>query len=252
MAGHSKWANIKHKKAKEDAKRGKLFSKLSKKITVAAKNGGGDPNANPELRMLIQKAKEANMPNENIERAIKKGTGELEGVTYEHFTYEGYGPGGIALYIELMSDNRNRTAAEIRHLLSKNGGNLGESGCVAWMFERKGQIVIDGSEKAFDEDELMMAALEAGAEDVEVEDKLATIYTAPGDLMDVRENLVNAGYIISDAEVAMIPKNTVEINDPDVARKVLKLMDILEDHDDVQEVYSNFDIPEEIMRELTE
>lgn len=250
MAGHSKWANIKHRKGREDAKRGKIFSKFSKKITLAAKNGGGDPEMNPELRMLIQKAKENNMPNDNIDRAIKKGTGELEGVTYEEIVYEGYGPCGTALYLELMTDNRNRTAADIRHLLSKHGGNLGESGCVAWMFERKGTLVLDQSEQDFDNDELMMAALEAGAEDIEIEDGIATVYTNPSDWMEVQENLIEGGYKVSDSSVGMIPSNEVSIESVEDAKKVLKLMDILEDHDDVQEVYSNFDISGDLMEQL--
>ncbi len=249
MAGHSKWANIKHKKAREDAKKGKVFSKISKKITASARHHGGDPDANAELRMLIIKAREVNMPSDNVERAIKKGTGELEGVSYEEFNYEGYGPAGVAMYVELMSDNRNRTAAEIRHLFSKHGGNLGESGCVAWMFERKGQIIIDGTEDPFNEDELMIAVLEAGAEDVEVEDSIATIYTDPTDLMEVREGLLD-NFEITDAEISMIPQNTMIIDDVDTAKKVLKLMDLLEDHDDVQAVYANFDIPENIMEQL--
>ena len=253
MAGHSKWANIKHKKAKEDAKKAKIFSKLSRKITVAAREGGGDPEVNSELRMLMDKAKDNNMPNDNVERAIKKGTGELEGVEYEEFTYEGYGPGGAALYIDLMTDNRNRTAAEIRHLLTKHGGNLGENGCVAWMFERKGNIVIDGSETPFDEDELMMTALEAGAEDVEINDDMAIIYTDPTDFMEVHDNLKeDTSYKIADSDRAMIPKNDVKIDDLSTAKGVIKLMDALEDHDDVQDIYSNFDIPEEIMDQIDE
>lgn len=249
MSGHSKWANIRHKKAREDAKKGKVFSRISKKLTAAAKHGGGDPDANAELRMLIQVAKESNMPNDNVDRAIKKGTGELEGVNYEEFSYEGYGPVGIALYIDLMSDNRNRTASEIRHLLSKHGGNLGETGCVSWMFDRRGKIEVEGS---FDEDEIMMAALDAGAEDVEVGEGSATIFTNPGDFMDVRQKLIDAGYTVTEAEVAMVAKNLVQIANADDAKKVLKIMDILEEHDDVQEVYANFDIPAEVMDQIDE
>lgn len=251
MAGHSKWANIKHKKSKEDQRRGKLFSKLSKMIAVAAREGGGDPDMNAELRLAIQKAKDNNMPNDNIERAIKRGTGELEGVSYEKFVYEGYGPGGVALYLDLMSDNRNRTAAEIRHLLSKHGGNLGESGCVAWMFKRKGQLIIDLSEEELDEDELMLEALEAGAEDVVVEDNMVTIYTNPSDFEETRKQLEDTGYKFSAADIAMIPDNTVKL-DKGTAKKMLKLMDALEDHDDVQEVYANFDIDDEVMAEISE
>ena len=248
MAGHSKWANIKHKKAKEDAKKGQVFSKISKKITTSARHSGGDINLNTELRMLVQKAREANMPGENIERAIKKGTGELEGVKYEEFNYEGYGPSGVAMYVELMSDNRNRTAAEIRHLFSKHGGNLGESGCVAWMFTKKGQIIIDGSEKPLDEDELLLTVLEAGAEDVEFSSQLATVYTDPTALMEVREKLLE--YSIVEAEIAMIPNNPMIIDDLETAKRVVKLMDLLEDHDDVQAVFANFDISTEVMEDM--
>ncbi|MDI3547696.1 MAG: hypothetical protein PWR10_1348 [Halanaerobiales bacterium] len=251
MAGHSKWANIKHKKSKEDARRGKLFSKLSKMIAVAAREGGGDPEMNADLRLAIQKAKDNNMPSDNIERAIKRGTGELEGVNYEKFVYEGYGPGGVALYMEIMSDNRNRTAAELRHLLSKHGGNLGESGCVAWMFKRKGQLIIDLEKTDLDEDGLMLEALEAGAEDVVIENNMATIYTEPADFEETRKNLEETGLEFSAADIAMIPDNTVEL-DKGTAKKMLKLMEVLEDHDDVQEVYANFDIPEEIMTEISE
>lgn len=251
MAGHSKWANIKHKKGKEDARRGKLFSKLSKMITVAAREGGGDPDTNADLRLAIQKARDNNMPNDNIERAIKRGTGELNGVNYERFVYEGYGPGGVALYMEIMSDNRNRTASEIRHILSKYGGNLGETGCVSWMFNRRGQLVVDLDNSDFDEDTLMLMAIEAGADDVVREDNLVTIYTEPASMEEVRKNLEAEGVKFVSADIAMIPENTIEL-DADTARKTLKLMDVLEDHDDVQEVYSNFDIPEEIMAQLAE
>ncbi|MFP4660727.1 MAG: YebC/PmpR family DNA-binding transcriptional regulator [Halanaerobiales bacterium] len=251
MAGHSKWANIKHKKGKEDARRGKLFSKLSKMIAVAAREGGGDPDMNADLRLAIQKAKDNNMPNDNIDRAIKRGTGDLDGVSYERIIYEGYGPGGVAIYLELMSDNRNRTAAEIRHLLSKHGGNLGESGCVAWMFDRKGQIVVDLEKSDYEEDELLMMALEAGAEDVVVEDNLVNIYSNPTNFEDVRKNLEEEGFEFELADIAMIPENTIKL-DLSTARKTLKLMNVLEDHDDVQEVYSNFDIPEEVMAEISD
>ena len=251
MAGHSKWANIKHKKGREDARRGILFSKLSRMITVAAREGGGDPDMNSDLRLAIQKAKDQNMPNDNIERAIKRGTGEISGVNYERFVYEGYGPGGVALYMEMMSDNRNRTASEIRHILSKHGGNLGETGCVSWMFQRRGQLVVDLDESEFDEDTLMLMAIDAGADDVVREDNLVNIYTEPASLEEVRESLEGEGVKFVSADLAMIPENTIEL-DADTARKTLKLMDVLEDHDDVQEVYSNFDIPEEIMAEIAE
>ena len=246
-----RFMSIANKKKKEDRKRAKIFSKLTRKITVAARDGGGDPEMNNELSMAIEKAKDNNMPNENIERAIKRGTGELEGANYEKFVYEGYGPGGVALYMDIMSDNRNRTASEIRHLLDKNGGNLGEQGCVGWMFERKGQILIDIEENETDEDEVMMAALEAGAEDIVVDDNMATIYTAPGDMQSTRENIEKENFNVSSSDLAMIPSNEVELDKND-AKKLLKLMDELEDHDDVQEVYSNFDIPDEIMEEISE
>ncbi|MFW6035909.1 MAG: YebC/PmpR family DNA-binding transcriptional regulator [Halothermotrichaceae bacterium] len=249
MAGHSKWANIKHKKAKEDARRGKLFSKLGRKIAVAAREGGDDPEMNSDLRLAIQKARDNNMPNDNIERAIKRGTGDLEGVSYESFVYEGYGPGGVALYLDLMTDNRNRTASEIRHLLSKHGGNLGESGCVAWMFERKGQLIVDNDKTDMDEDELMLEALEAGAEDVVTDDDMITIFTKSSVFEEVRKNLEEKDIQFTSADIAMIPDNKVEL-DKKTAKKTLKLMDVLEDHDDVQEVYSNFDIPDEIMAEI--
>ncbi|MFW6007420.1 MAG: YebC/PmpR family DNA-binding transcriptional regulator [Halanaerobiales bacterium] len=250
MAGHSKWANIKHRKQKQDKKKAKLFSKLSKRIAVAAREGGGDPDKNADLSMAIEKARDNNMPNENIERAIKRGTGELEGVEYEEFVYEGYGPGGVALYLDIMSDNRNRTASEIRHLLSDSGGNLGEEGCVAWMFDQKGQIIIDLTEnKGKDEEELMLEAIETGAEDVQIEDQVVTIYTAPEDLIKVRETLENDGYEVSSGDLAMIPNNEVKL-DKSTAKKTLRLMNKLEDHDDVQEVYANFDIPDEVMEEI--
>ena len=249
MAGHSKWANIKHKKKKEDKRRAKLFSKLSKKIAVAAREGGGDPEKNPDLRMVIDKARDNNMPNENIERAIKRGTGNLEGVNYEEFVYEGYGPGGVALYLELMSDNRNRTASELRHILSERGGNLGQSGCVAWMFERKGQYIMDLDSTDLNEDELMLEALEAGAEDVLVEGNTVTIYSDPTEYEQVKENLEKKGFDFNSTDIAMIPNNNVKLDKSD-AKKMLKLMDELEDHDDVQEIYANFDIPDEIMEEI--
>lgn len=250
MAGHSKWANIKHKKSKEDERRGKLFSKLSRRLMAAAREGGGDPGTNAELRMVIQKAKDNNMPNDNIDRAIKKGTGELEGFSFDSFMYEGYGPGGAALYLDLMSDNRNRTASEIRHLFTKHGGNLGEKGSVAWMFERKGQIILN-TQESMDAEELMLLAIDLGAEDFSEEGDFCTIYTAPGDIEEVRKGLEEEGIPYSEADVALIPKNTVSLQEQD-ARRFLKLLEALEDHDDVQEVYSNFDIADEIMETLVE
>lgn len=250
MAGHSKWANIKHRKAKMDAKKGKLFTKLGKELIVAAKIGGGDPEANPRLKMAIQKAKEANMPNDNIMRAIKKGTGDLENVNYEEMVYEGYGPGGVAVLLNIMTDNRNRTAGEIRHLFSKYGGNLGETGCVAWMFEQKGLLVAELEENGMDEESLMLLAIEAGADDVTVEDGTVEIVTAPGDFAKVKEALAEQGIKFTVSEISMIPQTNVTLEDPAVAEQMLKLMDVLEEHDDVQSVYANFDIPEEIMHAL--
>ena len=240
MAGHSKWANIKHKKKKEDKKRAKLFSKLSKKIAVAAREGGGDPEKNPDLRRAIEKAQDNNMPNDNI-----------EGVNYEEFVYEGYGPGGVALYLEIMSDNRNRTASELRHVLSERGGNLGQSGCVAWMFERKGQYILDLDSTDLTEDELMLEALEADAQDVLVEGNTVTIYADPTEFEQVKENLKDKGFDFNSTDIAMIPNNNVKLDKRD-AKKMLKLMDELEDHDDVQEIYANFDIPDNIMEEIAE
>ncbi|MFO7819670.1 MAG: YebC/PmpR family DNA-binding transcriptional regulator [Halanaerobacter sp.] len=250
MAGHSKWHNIKHKKKKEDRKRAKLFTKLVKKITVAAREGGGDPEKNSDLDLAIQKAKDANMPKDNIERAIKRGTGELEGVDYEKIVYEGYAPEGVALYLELMSDNRNRSASEIRHLLSEHGGNLGEDGCVAWMFEKKGELVIDRSEFEIDEDALMLDAIETGAEDINVKEDRVEILTQPGDLQDVRKNLEDKGYKFDSGDLAMIPDNEITLDDPDAAKRVLRTIEALEDHDDVQDVYANYNIPDEVYAEI--
>ncbi|OWZ83454.1 YebC/PmpR family DNA-binding transcriptional regulator [Natranaerobius trueperi] len=246
MAGHSKWANIKHKKAKEDEKRGKLFSKLSKEIIVAAKEGGGDPDKNNRLRIAIQKAKDNNMPNENIERAVKKGTGELEGVNYEELTYEGYGPAGIAVFLDVMTDNKNRTASEVRHLFTKNGGNLGENGCVAWMFSRKGLITLDSDQNQVDEEEFMLTTVEAGAEDVKIDEATIEVITDPQDFENVRQALEDQGLELSFKEVTMLPSTTVKVEGDD-AKKVLKLLEELEDHDDVQNVYANFDIDDSLI-----
>ncbi len=248
MAGHSKWHNIRHQKKKEDKRRAKLFSKLSRRISVAAREGGGDPDKNPDLRMAIEKAKDNNMPKENIERAIKRGTGELEGVDYESFTYEGYGPGGVALYFEITTDNRNRTASELRHILSENGGNLGQEGCVAWMFDERGQLLLKKDEVEKDSEAVMLDAIEAGAEDVIEENNLIRIMTDPQDYIDVKEQLDDE-YDFSDSDIVMVPNNEVDLNYKE-ARKVLKLMNELEEHDDIQEVYTNFNIPESVMQEL--
>jgi YebC/PmpR family DNA-binding regulatory protein len=247
MAGHSKWAQIKHKKAHTDVKKGKIFSKIVKEISVAARLGGGDPDANPRLRLAIEKAKEVNMPHDNIKRAIMKGTGELPGAAYEEVVYEGYGPGGVALYIQALTDNKNRTVPELRHLLAKHGGNMGESGCVAWLFEKSGYILIEKT--VVDEDSLMSVAVEAGASDMKNEDNEENyeIITGSDDLNEVKDALSRAGVPVSLAEVTMLPSNYVML-DGRQAEQMTRLMDALEEHDDVQNVYANFDIPEETLR----
>jgi len=244
MSGHSKWSSIKHKKGAADAKRGKVFTKLIKEITVAARMGGGDPNANPRLRTAIQAAKDENMPKDNLERAIKKGTGELEGQNYEEITYEGYGPGGAAVLIESLTDNKNRAVAEIRHIFSKCSGNLGENGCVGWMFEKKGYIVTE--KEAVDEDALMEATIEAGAEDVREDGPNFEIITETGDFDQVKEAIVNASIPYIVAEITMLPQSTTSLEGKE-AEKMVKLMEMLDDCDDVQKVYTNADIPEEIV-----
>ena len=250
MSGHSKWANIKHKKAKMDSQKGKIFTKLAKEISVAAKEGGGDPEANYRLNAAVQKAKAANLPADNIERAIKKGIGELGGVNYEQIVYEGYGPEGTAVLCQILTDNRNRTAGEIRHIFSRKGGNLGETGCVSWMFEQKGLLVVDLEEAGLEEDELLLMALEAGAEDITTEGSLAEIYTTTESFNEVKNNLEQNGIKLSAAEISMIPKTTVTIETADKAEKILALVDELEEHDDVQDVFSNYNIPDEIMESL--
>lgn len=247
MSGHSKWSKVKHIKAREDAKRGKIFSKLIREIMVAARDGGGDVNFNPRLRTIVAAAKAANMPNDNIERAIKKGTGELGGAIFEAVTYEGYGPSGVAIMIDVLTDNRNRTVAEIRHIMGRNNGSLGEGGCVAWNFEKKGLIMVEAS--TVSEEALLDAALEAGAEDIESEGDTFEVITAPNGVMDVKEALEAKGIAVSIAEITMLPKSTVRVEGK-TAESVLRLMDALEDQDDVQHVYSNFDIPEEIMAKI--
>ena len=248
MSGHSKWSTIKRKKGAQDAKRGKVFTRLIKEITVAARMGGGDAVGNPRLRSAIAAAKTENMPKDNIDRAIKKGTGELEGEVFEEITYEGYGPGGVAVLVECLTDNKNRTVADVRHYFSKSGGNLGESGCVAWMFDRKGSIVIDKND--ISEDDLMDYALEAGAEDVVEEENEFQVVTNPDDFETVRETLESKGLKFMEASVSMIPQNVVEITDEKTAKHVLKLLENLEEYDDVQNVYANVDIPDEIMESL--
>ena len=248
MSGHSKWASIKHKKALVDAKRGQAFTKVIREITVAAKTGGGDPTMNPRLRTAIQSAKDSNMPADNIDRAIKKGTGELEGVVYEEMTYEGFGPAGTAVLVACLTDNKNRSASEIRSVFNKNGGNMGGGGTVAWMFERKGFIVIPKT--ATTEDQLMEIALGAGAEDMTSTDQMFEVTTAPHDLWAVREAIEKTGIKVESANLTMIPKNLVAVN-ADTGRTVVKLIQALEEHDDVQNVYSNADIPDEVMKELS-
>lgn len=248
MSGHSKWAGIKHKKAKVDAQRGRIFTRVIREITVAARLGGGDPVGNPRLRDAIDKAKAANMPQDNIIRAVKKGTGELEGVSYEECIYEGYGPGGVAIFLEVVTDNRNRTTAEVRKLLSKFGGNMGESGCVGWMFNKKGLIQVTA--KGVDEEHLLAVALEAGAEDVRTGEQSFEIVTDLKDFGAVKTALTQGSFPIEQAEITMVPQSTIRLEGK-VAEQVLRLMDGLEEHDDVQHVYANFDIPEEIMAALT-
>jgi YebC/PmpR family DNA-binding regulatory protein len=241
MSGHSKWHSIKHKKGALDAKRGKLFTKFIKEITVAARTGGGDPDANARLRKAISDAKAGNMPNDTIDRAIRRGTGEEDGVNYEEITYEGYGPGGVALLIQSMTDNRNRTVAEIRHIFSKNGGNLGESGSVGWLFEKKGYIVVNKSAKP--EEELFDIVIEAGADDLRDDEDNFEIITSPDNFESVSTALKSAGIETQVAEIEMVPQNYIKLEGGD-ARQMLKLMEALEDHDDVQKVSANFDISE--------
>ncbi|MEW6671251.1 MAG: YebC/PmpR family DNA-binding transcriptional regulator [Thermodesulfobacteriota bacterium] len=243
MSGHSKWASIKHKKGAADARRGKVFTKLIKEITVAARMGGGDPNGNPRLRSAILAAKSENMPKDNIERAIKKGTGELEGVSYEESVYEGYGPGGAAVMVESLTDNKNRAVAEIRHIFSKNGGSLGENGCVAWMFKKKGYIFVDKG--AVKEEILMETSIEAGAEDVREDEDGFEIITATEDFETVKAALAAASIPYQGAEVTMLPQSTTDLKGKE-AEQMVRLMESLEDCDDVQKVYTNADIPEEV------
>jgi YebC/PmpR family DNA-binding regulatory protein len=239
MAGHSKWKQIKRKKAVTDSRRASAWTKIIREITVAAKAGGGDPDGNPRLRLAIDGARAVNMPKENIERAIKKGTGELEGADYQELTYEGYGPGGAAIFIEATTDNPNRTVAEVRHAFSRNGGNLGASGSVGWMFDKKGQLYLDASR--YDEDALMEAALEAGAEDLVREGDQFVVSTEPNAFHTVQAALKAKGFTVDEAELAMVPKNTVKVEGAD-AERILKLVEVLEELDDVSKVFSNFDI----------
>jgi len=244
MSGHSKWATTKHKKAVIDAKRGKIFTKIGKEITVAARLGGGDPDGNPRLRTAVVNAKSVSMPSENIKRAIQKGTGELPGVAYEEITYEGYGPAGVAIIIEVMTDNKNRTVAEIRHTMEKLGKGMGENGCVSWMFHKKGYIVVAASKTT--EEKLMTLALDAGAEDLQAEDDNFVITTPPSDFERVRKAIEDGGIVPEAAEITMLPQTYVKLEGKE-ADQMLRLMEQLEDNDDVQNVYANFDIPEEIL-----
>jgi YebC/PmpR family DNA-binding regulatory protein len=249
MSGHSKWSTIKRKKGANDAKRGKIFTKLIKEITVAARQGGGDPEGNPRLRSAIATAKTENMPKDNIARAIDKGTGGLEGESYEEILYEGYGPGGVAILVECMTDNRNRTVADVRHFFSKSNGNLGENGCVAWMFDKKGQILVDKT--TISEEELMDKAIEAGAEDVVEEENEFQVLIGLEEFNDVRDSLEEQGVSFLEASISMIPQNVVEVTKENVAVSLLKLLENLEDHDDVQNVHANFDIDAELMEKLS-
>jgi YebC/PmpR family DNA-binding regulatory protein len=249
MSGHSKWHSIKHKKAAADAKRGKVFSQVIKEITVAARLGGGDPEGNPRLRLAVDKAKSVNMPKENIERAIKKGTGELAGVSYEEFTYEGYGPGGTAVLAEVVTDNRNRAVGEIRHIFTKYNGKPGEAGSVSWMFEKKGLILL--KKEDVNEETLMEIALDAGAEDIREDEENWEVHTGPAEFEQVKKALTSQGLTPISAEITMVPQNTAHLEGKD-AEQMLRLMERLEDHDDVQNVYANFDISEEVMEQITE
>ncbi len=251
MSGHSKWATIKRKKAATDSARGRLFTRLIKEITIAARNGGGNAEGNPRLRLAIQTAKAANMPADNITRAIQKGTGELEGVSYEELTYEGYGPGGVAILAEIVTDNNNRTVSEMRHIFSRNNGNLGNSGSVAWMFSRQGTIVIPtaGKNSSVTEDDLLPIVLEAGADDLQNEDEVFTVTTTPHSFEQVKQAIEDKGIEIETASLQMVPDNTVKVTGKE-AEQVLKLMEALEEHDDVQNVYANFDIDETEMAKI--
>jgi len=249
VSGHSKWASIKHKKASTDAKRGKIFTKLVKEISIASRIGGGDPAANPRLRTAVDKAKEVNMPADNIKRAIMKGTGELPGVSYEEYFYEGYGPGGVAILMEILSDNKNRTISEIRSIMTKSGGNMGEAGSVAWMFEKRGYILVEKTK--VDEDALMSVALDAGAEDMKNDPREDSyeVLTAPEAMEAVKAAIEAAGIPVSHAELTMLPKNYIMLDEKH-AEQMIRLIDALEDNDDVQNVYTNFDAPDEVMAKI--
>ena len=247
MAGHSKWAGIKHKKAIVDAQRGKVFSKVIRELTQAARLGGGHPEGNPRLRLAVQKAREANLPKDSIEKAIKRGTGELPGVTYEEMVVEGYGPGGVAIFVEALTDNKNRTSSELRNLFSKGGGNLAGAGSVSWLFHKKGVITL--AAKGLSEDQLMEIILEAGAEDLTVEGDQATVVSSPHAFEAVKQALQQRAIAWEAADITMVPSSTARVEDPSQARVLLSLLDSLEDHDDTQHVYANFDIPDAILAE---
>lgn len=249
MSGHSKWANIKHKKAKADAQKGKVFTKLGRELIVAARAGGADPANNFRLKIAVDNAKAANMPNDNIQRAIQKGAGGGDGAAFEELRYEGYGPAGAAIMVDIVTDNRNRTAGEMRHIFSKNGGNLGETGSVNWMFKEKGQLTIPQEDLELSEDELMLLALDAGAEDMDNDDENYLIITAPEDMEAVHQALLAQKVPISEAAINQIPLNTVEIADPEHAKKIIRLMDALEEHDDAQGVYANFELADSLTDE---
>ena len=244
MAGHSKWANIKHKKEKMDAKRGKMFTKIGREIAVAVKQGGPDPNVNSKLKDVIANAKANNMPNDTIMRSIKKASGDVDGANYEEIVYEGYGPSGVAVIVETMTDNKNRTAGDMRHLFDKYGGNLGTSGCVSFMFDKKGVMIVERPDN-IDEDEFMMEAVEAGAEDFSAEDEYFEIITAPEDFSQVREAIEEKGYVFASAGLEMVPQTMTKLTGEDDVKKMSKLVDLLEDNDDVQNVYHNWEISEE-------
>jgi len=249
MSGHSKWHSIRHKKGATDAKRGKIFSKLIKEIIVAARLGGGDPAGNPRLRTAVAAAKAENMPKDNIERAIKRGTGELDGFNYEETIYEGYGPGGVAVLVEVMTDNRNRAAADVRYIFSKRGGSLGEAGCVAWMFDKKGLIVFEQDQVS--EDEILEVALDAGADDVVTTEDQFEVHTDLAAFESVKQAFDDQGLRYTMAEITMVPQNTVKLDDESQAVQILKLMEAIEDSDDVQKVYANFDIPAEVLERIS-
>ena len=244
MSGHSKWHNIRLRKGKQDAERGKMFTKIARELTVAARESGGSPDTNPMLRLAMQKARDASMPADSVKRAIQRGTGELEGVHYEEVTYEGYGPGGVALMVSCLTDNTNRTVADLRSIFSRNGGNLGESGCVGWMFDAKGMVTIQ--KDVVDEDTLMIAALDAAAEDIRIEGDTYEVVSAPNDLPNLRQALADASIEVVSAELTMLPKSTIRLEGKEASR-VLRMMEQLEDHEDVQQVHANFDIPEEVL-----